>query len=73
MIRHRPPEGKRAIIPGVEHELRVALGPVGVAGLLALAAGAARRSWRLAALGTACLAADATIPQLRGLAALGRL
>jgi hypothetical protein len=50
-------------------ELTIAFGPVGVAGLVLLAAGAVRRSLPLALLGGAALWADATRPELGGFAA----
>ncbi len=53
-----------------EQDVRIALGPVGVAGLLALVTSLVRRSPRLAALGALAIAADASLPQLRGFAAM---
>ena len=53
-----------------EQDVRIALGPVGAAGLLALVASLVRRSRRLAALGALAIAADAMLPQLRGFAAM---
>jgi hypothetical protein len=50
-------------------ELTIAFGPVGVTGLVLLAAGAVRRSLPLALLGGAALWADATRPELGGFAA----
>ena len=52
-----------------ENELRIALGPVGAAGLVLLVLGLLRRSSGLAAAGAIAVAADATVPQLRGFAA----
>jgi hypothetical protein len=53
-----------------DEDVKVAFGPVGAAGLLVLAAALVRRSPRLAALGVLAVAADATLPQLRGFAAM---
>ncbi|HEY7380271.1 MAG TPA: hypothetical protein VH572_03605 [Gaiella sp.] len=47
----------------------IGLGPVGVAGLVALVLGFLRRSFLLSLLGGAALAADLTMPELGGHAA----
>jgi hypothetical protein len=52
-----------------DDELRIALGPAGIAGAVAMVLGLARRSPVLFAAGLAALAADASVPALRGLAA----
>ena len=51
---------------------RIAFGPVGAVGLVLLLLGVVRRSTGLAATGSLALAADATLPQLGGFAALSR-
>jgi hypothetical protein len=51
-------------------DVRIALGPVGAAGLVLLALGLWRRSSGLAAFGAWAVAADVTLPQLHGFAAL---
>ena len=59
--------------PG-KRQIRIAFGPVGVTGLVLILLGLVRRSTGLAAAGSLALAADATLPQLRGFAALsGRI
>jgi hypothetical protein len=55
-----------------EHELKIALGPVGAAGLVLLLLGLLRRSSGLTAAGAIAVAADVTTPQLRGFAATRR-
>ena len=57
---------------GDETDVRVALGPVGAAGLLLLILALVRRSSGLAAAGAVAVAADVTLPQLRGFAAIRR-
>jgi hypothetical protein len=52
-----------------ESELRIALGPVGAAGLVLIALALVNRSTRLAAAGAIAVAADVSLPQLRGFAA----
>ena len=54
------------------HDLEVAFGPVGVAGLILAAVGLLRRRPWLFALGGTAVAADALVPELRGRAALQR-
>jgi hypothetical protein len=51
-------------------DLRIALGSVGAAGLLLLLLALVRRSSGLAAAGAVAVAADVTLPQLRGFAAM---
>jgi hypothetical protein len=51
-------------------DLRIALGPVGAAGLLLLLLALVRRSSGLAAAGAVAVAADVTLPQLRGFVAM---
>jgi hypothetical protein len=53
-----------------ENGLQIAFGPVGGAGLVLLLLGLLRRSSGLAAAGALAVAADVTLPQLRGFAAL---
>ena len=53
-----------------ESDVRIALGPVGAAGLVLLLLGLLRRSSGLRAAGALAVAADLTLPQLRGFAAL---
>ena len=53
-----------------ENELRIALGPVGAIGLVLFVLGLLRRSSGLAAAGAIAVAADVTLPQLRGFAAM---
>jgi hypothetical protein len=53
-----------------ENGLRIALGPVGATGLVLLLLGLLRRSSGLAAAGAIAVAADVTLPQLRGFAAM---
>ena len=53
-----------------ESDVRLAFGPVGAAGLLLLVLALFRRSSGLAAAGTCALAADVTLPRLRGFAAM---
>ncbi len=55
-----------------ETDVRVALGPVGAAGLVLLLLGLLRRSSGLRAAGAIAVAADVTLPQLRGFAAIRR-
>jgi len=55
-----------------ETDVRIALGPVGAAGLLLLLLGLLRRSSGLRAAGVIAVAADVTLPQLRGVAAIRR-
>ena len=50
-------------------ELTVAFGPVGVTGLMLLAASMVRRSPALAVLGAAAVWADVRYPELRGFGA----
>ncbi len=52
------------------NELRIALGPVGATGLVLFVLGLLRRSSGLAAAGAIAVAADVTLPQLRGFAAM---
>jgi hypothetical protein len=52
-----------------DDELKLALGPAGIAGVVAMVLGLARRSPVLFAAGFAALAADAAFPRLHGLAA----
>ena len=54
------------------NDLRIAFGPVGAAGLVLLLLGLVRRSSGLAAAGGIAVAADVTLPQLRGFAAMQR-
>ncbi len=54
----------------VKPEVKIAFGPVGAAGLLALVVAVVRRSRRLAVVGVLAIAADATLPQLRGFASM---
>ena len=53
-----------------ETDVRIALGPVGAAGLVLLLLGLVRRSSGLRAAGALAVGADLTLPQLRGFAAL---
>lgn len=53
-----------------ETDVRIALGPVGVVGLVLLLLGLLRRSSGLRAAGALAVGADLTLPQLRGFAAL---
>ena len=53
-----------------ENDVRIALGPVGAAGLLLLLLGLVRHSSGLAAAGAVAVAADVTLPQLHGFAAM---
>ena len=53
-----------------ENDVRIALGPVGAAGLLLLLLALVRRSSGLAAAGAVAVAVDVTLPQLRGFAAM---
>ena len=55
-----------------ENDVRIALGPVGAAGLLLLIIALVRRSSGLAAAGAVAVSADVTLPQLRGFAAMRR-
>ena len=52
-----------------ESDVRIALGPVGAVGLALLLLGLLRRSAGLGAAGALAVAADLTLPQLRGVAA----
>ena len=52
-----------------ENELKIALGPVGAAGLLLLLLGLLRRAAALAVAGVLAVAADVGLPRLRCYAA----
>lgn len=54
----------------MERNVQIALGPVGAAGAALVVVGLLRRSSGFAAAGALAVAADVTLPQLRGFAAV---